>query len=303
MEEKPKNKERVTEWSFSFAELGEKIDGFVRSLGKSGEEEIKTDTFDEPIGGASSARVRIDLPVCETVVHRTAHDGTLIEGELTHIGDIKFVVSGDSEKSVSLSQTTEPGDWMRGLFGWLGSAGKLHWDIGLTDEIPLTLEVHNGVGKSTFDLRDLLLTDLSIHGGTGEIEVYLPATPQPLPAEVYGGVGRFSVRVPANASVNLDVRAGTGEINLDFAEGTAANVTVKGGVGQTNVRVPTGAAVRVEATMGLGDVSVPSSYQRISGGNGGGMGKSGIWQTPDYDTAPTKIALKLDGGVGGLRVR
>ena len=33
MEEKPKNKEYVTEWSFSFAELGERIDNFVRTLG------------------------------------------------------------------------------------------------------------------------------------------------------------------------------------------------------------------------------------------------------------------------------
>jgi predicted membrane protein len=294
-----KQKRDNVEWSFSFAELGEKIDEFVRSFGQSGEEAIKSAALNEPLGAAASARVRIDLPVCETYIHSAPAD-TLINANLTYIGEINFTVTGETEKIVNLSQKAGPSDWMRGVFGWIGSKGGLRWNIGLGTGAPLALDIHSGVGETKIDLTDVQVSDLNVYGGTGELDLVLPAGTYA--AKVSGGVGEFDVRVPAGATVDLDVRAGTGEVDLDIGAGAAVNAIIKGGVGEFKVRVPAGAAVRVEATLGLGDVQLPPNFTRLSGENAM-FSQQGVWQTADYDAAERKITLKFEGGVGGLRVK
>lgn len=302
MDEKQKNKSYQTEWSFSFAELGDRIGDFVRSLGVTGDEEaIRTERFTEIVGNASAAKIRLDTPVGETTV-RAALGDALIDAEITHVGEVQFAVVGDTEKHVTLSQQSAAADWIRGIIGWIGSQGKLRWDVALTPNIPLSVDIHSGVGKSTYDLSRLKLTSLEIHGGTGEIEVRLPQTEALLPAVVNGGVGEVEVDVPANSNVDLELRAGTGQIELEVGENTALDAVIRGGVGQTDIRVAPGAAVRLEAKMGLGQIDVPSSYARVSGNNAA-FGGQGVWQTANYETAARRITITFDGGVGGLKLR
>lgn len=303
-QEKQKNddKQFTTEWSFSFADLGDKIGEFVKSLGVSGEETLVTEQFTEPLGAATRASVRLDTPVGKTLVHAT-ESGALVDAEITHVGEVKFAASGDTDKKVVISQQTDPRGWMRGIFSWIGSTDKLRWDVGLSPAIPLELDIHSGVGESTFDLSRLNLTALNIHGGTGEMDVHLPVSAAPFRAVVNGGVGEVNVRVPAGATVDLEARAGTGEIDLVIGEGASVNALVKGGVGACEIRVPINAAVRIEANMGLGEIQVPQSFIKVRGGGGGGIGKSGTWQTADFDTAEKKIDIKFDGGVGSLSVK
>ena len=309
-EEKPKNEEKhkndekryQTEWSFSFAELGDRINDFVRSLGASGDEAaIKTERFSEPLGSTTSARVRLDTPIGETTVKAASGD-VLLDAEITHVGEVQFAVIGETEKNVTLSQKSEAAGWLHGIFGWIGSSGKLRWDVALSPNVPLALDIHSGVGKSTFDLAQLQLTGLDIHGGTGESTVYLPHQTDAYRAVINGGIGEIEVHVPANASLDLKLRAGTGEIKLDVGDNTELNAEIKGGVGQTDVRLPYGAAVRLEARMGLGQVNVPSSFTRLSG-TSGGIGGNGVWESPNYQTAERKIKLSFDGGVGELNVK
>jgi hypothetical protein len=308
-EEKPKNEEKrkndekryQTEWSFSFAELGDRINEFVHSLGASGDEAaIITEHFSEPVGDATSARVRLDAPVGETTIKAGAGD-LLLDAEVTHVGEVKFAVIGETEKNVTLSQKSEAADWLRGIFGWIGSAGKLRWDVALSPDLPIGLDIHSGVGKSTFDLSALQLTGLDVHGGTGESTVYLPSMESSYRAVINGGVGEIKVSVPANATLDLKLRAGTGQITLDVGENADLNTEIKGGVGQTDVRLAYGAAVRVEARMGLGQVNVPSSFKRLSG-TSGGIGGNGVWESPNFQTAERKITIRFDGGVGELNV-
>ncbi len=309
-DEKPKNEEKAkndqkryqTEWSFSFADLGDRINDFVHSLGASGEEAaVKTERFTEPLGSTSSARIRLDAPVGETTV-KASNGDVLIDAEITHIGDIQFAVSGDAEKNVTLSQKTEAADWVRGIVGWMGSQGKLRWDIALSPEVPMAVDIHSGIGKSTYDLSQLQLTGVDINAGTGEVEVMLPQMPDTYRAVVNGGVGEMKVRVPAQASVDLKLRAGTGQIKLEIGDNAEVKADIKGGIGETKVRLPYGAAVRVEARMGLGSVNVPNSFTRLSGSSGG-IGGNGVWQSPNYETADRRILISFDGGVGELNIK
>src|SRR5262249_11925680 len=149
---------------------------------------IKSGEFSEPIGGATAARVRIDLPVCETEIKAASNVDMLLDAELTYVGEVKLAatvneVNGAQEKFVQLSQTGDkPAYWVRIIFGWLHSKDHLIWNIGLTPNIPLDLDIHTGVGQSRFDLSELNLKAVGVYGGTGEIRLTLPATSQRYPA-------------------------------------------------------------------------------------------------------------------------
>jgi hypothetical protein len=293
-----KEKRYVTEWSFSFDKLNDQISEFVKSMGMKGEEQIKTGHYTEPVGSATSARVRLDLSVGKCIVKPLVDSETLIEADLTYVGEINFTASGDTEKVVNLSQVNAPADWFRGIFGWIGSGQKLRWDIGLTTRVPLDLEIHNGVGECNYDLSALHLTALRIAGGTGEITASLPAGQYS--ARLDSGIGETHISIPSGANVDLQASAGTGEVQLDIADGAVVTAHVRGGIGEMNVRLPQNAAARIEYRAGIGGANLPARFNRVSGGDS--WQPSGIWQTPDYDTAARKIFIKFEGGVGGLKV-
>ncbi|MBE0689872.1 MAG: hypothetical protein IH587_07100, partial [Anaerolineae bacterium] len=100
-------KKYKTEWSFSFEKLGSDIGDFVKSLGIGDEESVKEGEFNAPIDGAQSAHVRLDCSVGKCIIRPLTNLDNLIEADLTYVGDINFVVSGEAEKSVTLSQKAE----------------------------------------------------------------------------------------------------------------------------------------------------------------------------------------------------
>jgi hypothetical protein len=294
-----KEKRYVTEWSFSFEKLNDQISDFVKSMGMKGEEQIKTGHYTEPVGSATSARVRLDFPVGRSTIKPLVDSDTLIDADLTYVGEISFTASGETEKVVNLSQDHAPADWFRGFFGWIGSGQKLHWDVGLTTRIPLDLEIHNGVGECEFDLGALKVSALRIAGGTGEIHASLPTGQYS--AHIDSGVGEMHLDVPPGATIDLQANAGTGEIALDIADGAVVTANVRGGIGEMKVRLPQSAAARIEYRSGIGGANVPSHFTRISS-IGDAWNQGGVWQTPNYDTAEHKILIHFEGGIGGLKV-
>jgi hypothetical protein len=298
----PEQKKYKTEWSFSFDQLGKDIGDFVKNLGGSGEDTIKQDEFSAPLEGATSARVRIDFSVGTSLLRGLTNLDNLIEADLTYVGDIKFVVAGETEKSVTLTQAGNPSDWARNIVGWIGSRGKLRWDVGLATGIPIALEVHGGVGEVQLDMTELDITRLDIHGGTGEINVLLPARTAPYNATIHSGVGELDILIPAGTTVNLDVKNGAGEVDIKVGDGANVTAKIEGGVGECQVHLPVGMAGRVEAHTGIGTVRLHSAFQRISGGDNDFISTNGTWETADYATATNKFTLTYSGGVGELSI-
>ncbi len=296
-----KEKNYKVEWSFSFEKLGDQIGDFFKSVGAEGSEEIKHGEFSEPLGGASSARVRVDFSVGEATITTLKDSDNLLEADLTYVGDVELKSTGDQEKVVHLGQAAGAAEWFRGALGWFGSGQRLRWDVELSPVLPLNLDLHSGAGRSNFDLSDLQVTALNIASGAGELVVSLPAGEYS--TRVSGGVGRTSINVPADANLDLTVASGAGEVNLDISEGAALNTRISGGVGATNVSVPKGAAVRLEARTGLGAVNAGAQLQRISGNGSDFWDKGGVWQTANFESAERKIVIRFDGGVGAITVR
>jgi len=278
-EQKPKSYK--TEWTFSFEEAGQRFNRWLGSI--SGDEEVKTARFQEPVGAAASARVELGLSLGAAVVKALSGPGNLIEAEVKYVGEIEFSAAGEPEKRISLRQKWQGSEIARPVKEAVSAFAKrseLRWEVGLTPTIPLSLDIDAGVGPASLDLTGLQLTSLKVDSGVGEIRVTLPATGKRYDAVIHSGVGHTVITI---------------------AEGAAVKVHVSGGLGGVDVRLPAGAAARIEADGGIGSVSVPSSFRRISGENDF-ISQSGVWETAGFAIAAAQIVIDYDGGVGSLKV-
>jgi hypothetical protein len=299
-----KNKTYKTEWSFSFENIGESVSNLLGSLGAGEDAEIKTSVFSELIGDASSAKVTLDLTVGSATIRDLPDSDNLIEAEVTYIGDIEFASKAEQGyKFVRLGQTP-PREVLKPIKDALGAFSRradLRWDIRLTPNIPLDLQINSGVTSNVFDLSKLQLDSLKINGGTGKTDLKLPTMGDSYKVSINSGTGQLDVHVNQGANIDLRVNNGTGATTINVGENAIIDAHITGGIGKCTINLPAGTAVRVKATTGLGKVSVPGHFNRIKGGDDF-IATSGTWQTPDYDSAEHKITIRYEGGLGGLSI-
>jgi hypothetical protein len=256
---------------------------------------VRTDHYSEPIGPATSAQVNLHLSSGRTQLSALSDSTNLIDADITHVSDIQFTVTGSQRKTVTLGEA--PGIHV-GIFG-LGQPQP--WNIKLTPNIPLDLEVDGGSGSSNLDASALKLTSVQLNTGSGSVDATLPKGQAPYRASIDTGSGHCSIDILAGADVDLDMNTGSGGINLTFGDGVQARATIDSGSGGINVQVPSGAALRVQvASAGSGGASLPRGLTKVSGA---ASDREGIWETPGYANAKNQISIVYNGGSGGLRVR
>lgn len=76
------------------------------------------------------------------------------------------------------------------------------WDIGLTNTIPLTLEIDQGIGQQNLDLESLLIKSFDSDLGIGKMVITLPNTDQ-FSGTLNCGIGEMIIYVPENVSVEF----------------------------------------------------------------------------------------------------
>ncbi len=94
-------------------------------------------------------------------------------------------------------------------------------------------------------------------------------------------------------SLRVETGASASEIYLPdrVAE---TQVVVKGGVASVKIYVPEGVAARIRVTGGLMDARVDRTRFPKSGG---------FYRSPDYDHAPYKVDLRVDMGLGSVKIQ
>lgn len=293
-----------TEWSFSFANLGESISNTLASLGIGEDADVKTDSFAESLGDAAGARVVLEPTVGQATITALADSDNLIEADVTYIGEIKFDVKSDGErKVVTLRQQAQP-DVLKPIKDALGSFARrdeLRWDMRLTPNIPLDLNINSGVTANDFDLSALQLTGLRYNGGTGKTDLKLPTMGEQYSVALNSGTGDLNVMVADGAAIDLNANNGTGKTIIAFGSGANVDAHITGGIGQCVVMVPAGAAVRVKATTGLGKINVPDNFVRVKVEEF--VATVGTWETPNYKTAEHIINIRYEGGIGGFAIK
>lgn len=238
--------------------------------------ELKQETISEAIGEAERAEIRLNTGRFPTQISSLQGGDNLIEADISYSGDLNFRVSGTTEKVISLSET-----FTGVIFGneFLGGDSRT-WRIGLTPEIPLTIVLDTGSGRTGLNLNGLQVESLSIDSGSGTVEVGLPA---------------------GNAVMSFDLDMGSGNVEITIPSGSSTNLTIDGGSGSVVIDVPDDAGVQV--TMeddGSGSLRLPDGFSLVR--EGGDQGE-GTWENEAFATDENPIRITIDQGSGNIEIR
>lgn len=143
----------------------------------------------------------------------------------------------------------------------------------LRSEARAVIPFFNGRGnQGTWELglNGSVPVELKLSAGVGEVDVDLLGL-QVTNLQMESGVGRTYVRLPATGQMTASVKSGIGEVRIE---------------------VPEGMAFRVEAKNGIGSVDVIGEYDRVNG----------AYISRGYDSAPNRVNLVVEGGIGAVSV-
>jgi hypothetical protein len=149
-------------------------------------------------------------------------------------------------------------------------------DIGSHATITIRQPEYAHLGGSRRYIWDLqlnnrVLLDLALRCGAGKAQLDL---------------GDLDLR-------SVDVQMGTGQVDLDLRGKPSRDydVNISGGVGQATVHLPQDVGVMAEAHGGIGSITVTGLQKR-----------GDRWQNDLYDTAKVNVRLKVEGGIGEIRI-
>jgi hypothetical protein len=262
--------------------------------------ELKTLSFNEPLEGATSARITLDLERYPTTVDSLNESKSLIEADLDTLTDVNFNARGAKTKSVSIEPTSD----LSFGFNWIDLVDyDAHWDILLSPFIPMDLIVDVGSGSATLNLADLQLTDLDISGGSGSTDLFLPATVSLYPVMIDGGSGSFYIELENRSNITTNIDVGSGSFDVLIGSGSNVDALIEGGSGSIDIDVPDDVGVRIVIRdRGSGSVNVPTSYDLIDDMDDNDR-DTGIWETEGYADAYQKVEITFDPGSGSFDVR
>lgn len=192
----------------------------VSTLGDVWQLEPVTAAISQELSDAETASVSIQMGVGRLEIGAQPESGDiLIEGQIDLVdeGDYREKVDIDEDQITYTLSTTDP----QYHPGWLVSQidGEIYsWDLLLSPEVGMWLNVDTGVGKTTLDLTELQLEGLDVDSGVGEVIVYLPDVVD-ITVNVNAGIGETVIYLPAGTAVRLRTDTGIGNLSVDGAFG------------------------------------------------------------------------------------
>lgn len=179
-------------------------------------------------------------------------------------------------------------------------SGNQKWDIQLNPELPLALNLELGAGKGELDLTGLRITDLKVSSGASSVEMSCnePNRATLEKVEIESGVSKFSAVNLCNLNFQkLKFEGGVGAYKLDFGGKLQqdAEVEIQVGLGAISIVVPDDVPARI-----FYDDSWFSSFDV---GYGFVKNKKGVYETDSYSSASRRLTIRVESGLGSVKVR
>ncbi|MGB6595697.1 MAG: toast rack family protein [Candidatus Acidiferrum sp.] len=157
-----------------------------------------------------------------------------------------------------------------------------------------TPQVDYSVSGTTGDLN-ITQQDTDKHFGTTSDNHWILhlANDIPLEIKIDMGAGHGNLRLRDIDVTRLNLDMGAGQVDVDLTGNRKSDLTgdIEGGVGEANIRLPKNVGVIVNASGGIGTIEAP------------GLNHDGDEYTNDlYGKSPVTIHLKVEGGVGTIRL-
>jgi Domain of unknown function (DUF5668)/N-terminal domain of toast_rack, DUF2154 len=204
----------------------------------------------QPLQDAQTAQINLDVGMGELNVSALGQSPALMEGLV--------VLGGGESVQQTFSVVNNEGqlDLVQRQNGMLTpflarrNAEGAHWNIQLASSIPLTLDIHTGIGQAHLDLSGLKLLRLSLRTGLGQTFVVFPPRGS-LRTTVQAGLGEVVLTIPVDLPTRLTVSSGLAAVRIPARFAQQGKVYTANGFGSDN-----GDYLDLELNAGLGSVTV-----------------------------------------------
>jgi hypothetical protein len=172
--------------------------------------------------------------------------------------------------------------------------------VVLTEDFPLTIDIELGAGRGDLDVSGLQIKELHISTGASSVNLRCDV-PNPITAdeiEIESGVSKFTAQNLSNINFRkLRFSGGVGSYKLDFG-GTlrhSGDVNIEVGLGSVVVTVPKQIAARLEYDDNwLSSFDLDDDFSQRRGDT---------YETEDYSRSSERLTIRLDSGLGSVKVR
>lgn len=215
----------------------------------SGEKIVQT--IEHEISGAEEADVTIKMNIGSMVLSGSPTSSDIFVSGKVEISEYEDLTDDVQLRGDKLTYTLSS-EGHQYQPGWIFSRdidNDKKWELMLTPDVLVNLNIDTGVGKTEVDLSNLQLSGLVLNSGVGEVVVSLP------------NEGDFQA-------------------------------SIKAGVGKMEIYIPEDLAIGIFIDSGLGNVTVDGDY----------IQRGENYFSQNYNSAPDKVELYLDGGVGNIRI-
>ncbi len=152
-----------------------------------------------PLGPAADARMVAELARSTVRLTTGAHPGELCRATFTGpLPDIR----ANREGSVAVRYRSRL-DWR-----------ARHASIGLSPEVPWTIDIRGGLSGLSGDLRGLRLRSFDIRGGVDELELDLPVPDGTSRIHIAGNPAKVTLLYPAGCAVRASIKGGIHELRF-----------------------------------------------------------------------------------------
>jgi hypothetical protein len=249
----------------------------------------------------NSVRVRLETAFGTVDIGSGASDKILIadmvvEPSVEMKADIKYRIEN---RIGLLDLMLRPVEKTRKGWGRRGSdAGT--WNLKFSDRMPLRFDIEFGAGRGTFDFTGMHIEGLNLSTGASNVTIRFNEPNKGFIDDIHieSGVSRFTGEKLGNANFkNLKFEGGVGSYTLDFDGDLRheANVSIELGIGAVTLIIPDHIGVRLQASQRLfSSVNVPGDFESIDRDE---------YISRNYDTARGILNIKIESGMGSVRVR
>ena len=167
----------------------------------------ETSAFTEPLNGLASADVRVAFGGGELRIHSlgTGAD-TFIQGQFEGLpADVVFERAGDTGRLRIESSGS----------GFLSDFGDTVWDVALSRDAVLELDVDAGAADINLDLRDLQVTRLDMSVGAANADIVMPSGAGHVDAVINGGATSITIVVPEGVAARVSSDSGLSSVDVD----------------------------------------------------------------------------------------
>jgi len=174
-----------------------------------------------------------------------------------------------------------------------------HLYLKLGNSVPISFDVELDAGNGDIDLTGLQVKDAKISTGASNVTMRC-GEPNPVTADdivIESGVSKFTATNLGNLNFrNLKFSGGIGSYKLDFngAFRQSAEVEIEVGLGSIKVDVPKALPTKlVYDDNWLSSFNIDDDFEKIH---------NDVYETKDYQDASKRLTIKMESGLGSVRV-